>query len=395
MYWCFHYSPIVITSLLFTIGLSLFLKNKDTHKKWTKRTILLSWFSLPIIIGYYYSVHFNPVIQYSMLIFSFPYFLILITSNIKELKPIFISFIVLMILIVNTSTLVLQRHHFEIIEKQPFNTTAKCLLSQNDINSNEIFLIYNTITSYQKYYLKKYHIKHTPSYNVYNKHLTLFQFNNIIKSIEQDDILLSSLPETFVAAARYHFPNLIHRSNGYTYESYLLSKKRDQNEIFHQLITRNNFREIPNHWNTSKDRIIIDTLKEHYYSYNNSQEWGLGFTDSLQHMLPNYGNIIDFEVDIVCQEQPDAVLAITLTADSTIDIWRGQEFKNQLIETASGYRLYYSIDTRILLNKDQFNDVILKTHIWNKGKQDFKLKEIRIYSRKGNPIKYGLFTKMR
>jgi hypothetical protein len=112
-------------------------------------------------------------------------------------------------------------------------------------------------------------------------------------------------------------------------------------------------------------------------------------------MLPNYGNIIDFEVDIVCQEQPDAVLAITLTADSTIDIWRGQEFKNQLIETASGYRLYYSIDTRILLNKDQFNDVILKTHIWNKGKQDFKLKEIRIYSRKGNPIKYGLFTKMR
>jgi len=392
LYWCFHYSPMVITTLLLIVGLSFFLKNTDKHKKWPKRIILLSWFSLPVIIGYYYSVFINPVIQYSMLIFSFPYFLLLMTSNIKELKPIIISSIVFIILIVNTTTLIADRQHFEIIEKQPFNGAAECLISQNEGHSEEIFLIYNTITTYQEYYLKKYHISNTPTYNIYEKHLNLSEFNTIIKGIEQDQVLLSSLPETFVAAARYHFPKLIQRNNGYTYESYLLSKGNIGGETFHQLITENNFAGTPKHWKVSKDRITTDSLNQHYYSYNSSQEWGLGFTDSLQHMLPHYGNILDFEVDVICREKPDAVLAVTLTADSTINVWRGQEFKKQLIETSFGYRLYYSLDTRLLLSKNRFNDVILKTHIWNKGKQNFKLKAIRIYSREANPIKYGLFS---
>ncbi|MCK5776881.1 MAG: glycosyltransferase family 39 protein, partial [Bacteroidales bacterium] len=374
LYWCFHFSPLVIAIIVLITAFSFIAKNTDSTKQWQKRILLLNWFFLPIIIGYYYSVKINPVIQYSMLIFSFPYFLLLISSNIKSIKPLFITPIIIVILLINSYTLIYDRHHFEIIEKQPFNTSAECLTSQKDINSNDIFLIYNTIDSYQEYYLKKFDIPNTSKYNLYDKNLSLSQFDEVLRNIKQDHILLSSLPESFVSLARYYFPNLIQRTNAYTSESYLLSKTLASKETFHQIANENNFSDRKENWNFSPERIYTDSLNHHYYTYNNQQEWGLGFTDSLSNILNRYGGILDIEVDIISTQEPTAVLATTFTADSTVNIWRGQEFKGNLIATAFGYRLYYSIDTRILMKETTYNDINFKLHLWNKGKEAFMIK---------------------
>ena len=392
LYWCFHFSPLVIAIIVLITAFSFIAKNTDSTKQWQKRILLLNWFFLPIIIGYYYSVKINPVIQYSMLIFSFPYFLLLISSNIKSIKPLFITPIIIVILLINSYTLIYDRHHFEIIEKQPFNTSAECLTSQKDINSNDIFLIYNTIDSYQEYYLKKFDIPNTSKYNLYDKNLSLSQFDEVLRNIKQDHILLSSLPESFVSLARYYFPNLIQRTNAYTSESYLLSKTLASKETFHQIANENNFSDRKENWNFSPERIYTDSLNHHYYTYNNQQEWGLGFTDSLSNILNRYGGILDIEVDIISTQEPTAVLATTFTADSTVNIWRGQEFKGNLIATAFGYRLYYSIDTRILMKETTYNDINFKLHLWNKGKEAFMIKDVKLYQRRANPIRYGLFS---
>jgi uncharacterized membrane protein len=42
--------------------------------------ISIIWFMLPFAIGYYYSVHVNPVLQFSTLLFSFPFLLLFIFS---------------------------------------------------------------------------------------------------------------------------------------------------------------------------------------------------------------------------------------------------------------------------------------------------------------------------
>lgn len=44
------------------------------------RWIALIWFIVPFLIGYFYSVYINPVLQYSILIFSFPFLLIFLFS---------------------------------------------------------------------------------------------------------------------------------------------------------------------------------------------------------------------------------------------------------------------------------------------------------------------------
>jgi len=66
-----------------------------------KRWLLFVWFVLPIIIGFGYSVLRNPIIQYSMLIFSTPYLFILLFSYHKKLNIKQVAFLVLGFLFIN------------------------------------------------------------------------------------------------------------------------------------------------------------------------------------------------------------------------------------------------------------------------------------------------------
>ena len=392
--WVFHFSIWVIASIVFFIILSFIKRNTQIERKqkWTKRIILLSWFALPIIIGYFYSTLVNPVIQYSMLIFSFPYLLLLLFSELGKLKPIITYISVIAILIINISTLVFTRQHFQIISKQPFDNTALCIKSQENTQPEDIYLIYNTIISYQDYYLKKYQIEGISSFSIYDQDLTLSQFDSLLLSIKQNHVLLSGLPESFVALANYHFPNLLQRTNGYTYESYLLSRNNKNTEALHKLAESNNFIQEKVHWKVSENRLISDSLGQKYFQFSDTQEWGFNYSDSLQSLLSNYGDIIDMEADLIINEHPiNTNWVVTFSSPDKEEVWRAQTTNQNLIKTSFGYRLYFSLDTRLLIDEEDFQNTIFKTYFWNQSKENFKIKGIRIYTREANPIKYGLF----
>ncbi len=397
LYWVFHFSPWVIGMVLFLITIGAIQRSSKIKRKenWRKRIILLSWFSLPIIIGYYYSTLVNPVLQYSMLIFSLPYLLLFIFSGFSKLKPFFISTLIIAILAVNISTLIYERQHFYLIKKQPFNSTALCLKSQENIAPRNIFLIYNTITSYQDYYLEKYELEKSTTYSIYNKNLNHSQFDSLMLSIKQNHVLLSGLPESFVAIASKHFPYFINKTNGYTYESYLFSRlnpNNNTNNNFHQLVASSDSWKPKDHWNISQNRVLQDTLGQKYFQYTSQQEWGFSLKDSLKTLMPYYGGIIDLEADILTEDYPlHTTWVCTFSIPNKEDIWRGQASKQHLIKTAFGYRLYFSIDTRLIIKRNEFENTTFQTYFWNNKKADYKIKEIRMYIREPNPIKYGLF----
>ena len=395
LYWAFHYSPWIVGIILSLLGFSFFNRNAKikNSEKAKKRLLLLIWFSLPIIIGYYYSTLVNPVLQFSMLIFSFPYLLLLIFSWFKELKTPLLSVFIIIILSVNIITLVYNREHFQMIIKQPFEGTAKCLKSQDDIKPLDIFLIYNTIPAYQEYYLKKYHLEECSTFSIYDQNLSLSQFDSLLAHIEQEQILLSKLPETFVSLASHHFPYLIKRTNGYTYESYLMSKKIQSNTALNKKVQSSGSWKDIKPWNIPQARVIGDSSNINYFQFLPNQVWGFNITDSLKNIIPSYGAILDMQADIIADSLPlHFVWACSFNPVEKEDIWRGQAAYQNLVKTDFGYRLYFSIDTRLLLNKDDFDNTIFKSYIWNKEKESFLVKEINISFRESNPIKYGLFS---
>ena len=79
-------SPLVVISLAAIAVASLLMYHSEFSFSpegvlWTKfQFICAAWFLIPFLAGYYYSVTVNPVLQYSTLLFSFPFFLILVFS---------------------------------------------------------------------------------------------------------------------------------------------------------------------------------------------------------------------------------------------------------------------------------------------------------------------------
>jgi hypothetical protein len=79
----FNNSPIVVITLAIILVLSILVYHLDmAFSKF--QLICIVWFLLPFAAGYYYSVYVNPVLQYSTLLFSFPFLLLFIFSFLKE-----------------------------------------------------------------------------------------------------------------------------------------------------------------------------------------------------------------------------------------------------------------------------------------------------------------------
>lgn len=82
IYYCFNNSIflLIVFVIIFITSILFNLKNI----RWSKfHTLSLIFFFLPFIIGFYYSIFRNPVLQYSILLFSFPFFIIFLFSFIK------------------------------------------------------------------------------------------------------------------------------------------------------------------------------------------------------------------------------------------------------------------------------------------------------------------------
>jgi hypothetical protein len=76
-------SPLVVVTIAIVSLLSVLLYNMDI--KFSKfQAICIAWFMIPFLAGYYYSVMVNPVLQYSTLLFSFPFLLLFVFSFFKE-----------------------------------------------------------------------------------------------------------------------------------------------------------------------------------------------------------------------------------------------------------------------------------------------------------------------
>jgi len=396
--WAFHYSSWVIMLFLLLVVIAfVHIKSiRNNHYKWRKILILNIWVFLPIVIGYSYSILVNPVIQFSMLIFSFPYLFLIVFSTYKEIKLPFLIPLIVLIIGLNIYTLIHDRKHFQIIFNQPFNSTADILVSQKNINAKDIFLIHNYIPEYQNYYLEKNNLGDTASISIYNKNYTLSKMDSLLGSIKQDYVLLSGLPENYIALATQYFPGLLLRKNGYTYEAYLLSREESSALPLHSLISSLDFNHPTKHWEFSTSRINKDSLQNNYFSFLPKQEWGFYYSDSLKEMCGKYGGIIDMEIEFNSSNKSlNPVWVATISTDKTENkIWRGQNFKNQFIQTQKGQKSFFSLDTRLLLPPSSYHQNVFKTYIWNKNKDNFRISKINIYCRAPNPIKYALFQKV-
>jgi hypothetical protein len=81
-----HWSMPMMVALLAALGLSAWLAMANGGLPKPARWMLLTWGLVPLAVGYAYSVWRAPVLQYSMLLFSFPYLALFALQGLMHLQ---------------------------------------------------------------------------------------------------------------------------------------------------------------------------------------------------------------------------------------------------------------------------------------------------------------------
>ena len=120
----FHYSWIVIGVAV--VGYLLVFSPKDFRKN--IKLISVSWLMwlLPLAIGYFYSVKVNPVLQFSSLIFVFPFFPLALAGAVDSQERKGRQALVLLVYcVVMVFSLVFTRKHFQMVQRDYIEITAQ------------------------------------------------------------------------------------------------------------------------------------------------------------------------------------------------------------------------------------------------------------------------------
>ena len=398
----FQYS-IYIYLLVFGLIIFGLIHLKKNTNSFNKKYFIISliWFLLPYLIGFFYSRYVSSVIQFSVLIFNFPFLLFVIFGHIKVQKVKINAVIVAIILTTNILVLVLQRKHFEIFYNSPQEQSIKEITKIKSNNKKTIILISDYNRKISLRYIKKYNIKSEIIW--FDKFKNEGEFIHFLEhnKSKYDNIYFAGLSESnplILPIITDYFPEMCWQKNYNGGTSYLFKKgKMKQYKMIDQLDFESNNKS--KNWDSLTGQNYIDTLSfsgKKSYLIDSLSEWSLSFEKNLIEFANNKNDLIEISLKTYLLENlKDVILMVGLETKDSSFYCGGTPFEIFHAESKTSLGNYkwstihhtFKIKEEYLKNKD----LKLKVFIWNKGKNNLIIDDFEIKLRKGNPILYGLF----
>ncbi len=391
----FQYS-IVSYFLVLLIIIYGFLK-KEKHPGYLKTFLMfLAWFCVPFITGFVYSRLVNNVMQFSVLIFSFPFLLFLLFGHFKALKPTVNLILVALILAVNIFSLVYVRKHYSVF----YNSQYVHILTDKDEAGRlygDMPSIIDSDRNISNYYIGKMGL---------DSNFTWFEqlagagnlADFLYEQSQQSDYLyfgcLSSNPAVTVPAIREYYPFIKTQHNYSGGTTYVFSKTSgvDEDRVEYWSFSD----DLKEHWTAVKPAQFIDTAGfscNDSYLVDSTMEWSPVFSRVLDEtFMPGSHGFIDISVRVSLPDTlREVILVASLERDKEFIHWGGSKFDlflDPVEEKGLWKPVYYSIN---LANVHAGLDgALLKVYVWNKGRAVFLMDDFLVRFRKGNPVVYGL-----
>lgn len=398
IYYIFNYSVIVLslTLAILLFGLFHLTKNKSAGKF---IAISFAWFMLPFLIGFFYSKYVNAVLQFSVLIFSFPLLFFILFGFIKDQKPVINLVMVTLILLTNTLTLIYGRKYYDLF----YNSVYQSILTDYDRCKKDfpkgVFIIESN-KKISDYYAKKLNID--TNYVDYSKTFqNILEFKNYLetKSKTSDRLFLGclfSIQPNVIPLIQDYFPTVEIQNNYYSGNTYVFSKgKRTEN-----IIGYFDFDSVkPEKWSSVDTARIISSGElpgNRCYLMNKDTEWGPSFKVPLKDEISGKNNFIDISAEAKTNESFDGIILVSRLDSKGQNIhWAGTRFSEMAVtdsSTGEWQRIHHSIKLSDIDLRHE--DILLTIFVWNKDKREFKLDNLKISLRDGNPFLYGLYKKL-
>jgi hypothetical protein len=340
-------------------------------------------------------VKFEPILQYSLLLFSTPYLFILLFSFPKETSFRNLSFAVAILLLTNILSLIFYRKHYEIFYKQPSQELVKQAIELEKTNPGDVFYITNTIPYYNEYYFRKYK-KEIPYYTIRNIELGPHDFEKMISGIKEQVVVAANVSENTFLLVNKYFPYWIGEEKGFTFENYVFSKTPPEDGIVlkKKLVAFTDFDTVIGKLSARNEHWIVDSVTgETVFEVQADKEWNFGGHFLVKESTETSYVVFDVEVELQMDNAGDDALLVASVekAGETIG-FRAVRVQDFIYPETLNRKLFISADVLTLIgSKKNLNDVKLKSFIWNNEFNHFYIKNYTVSLREGNPFRFALY----
>ncbi len=374
--------------LIYLLGIKNFKKTDFVIQKWLISGL---WFFSVFLIGYFYSVYVNPVLQFSMLLFLFPFLLFFIFGWVSKLESQWNGVVVVLILSLGTFSLSVERNHFKVFEQNRYFQMKSDAMDLANNDTEIIFLNYIDIIEHS--YPEKFEF--TNNMMLWESHKnTLLEIDATIKNSTKKQIIigyLEQMPKEILTIAQAYFPYVQEQRCYHGATTYLFSKEKTGSEL-----------DIAYFHNSFSEKSISNFMNYNESNYNNgkyidSNEWSLGQALPLSGLIEHKYDIIVVKAKIKLSDNstPVTLVGNVVGKDKEKSIfWAGQSTNDFYVDEYGNVTLQLAIDYNTISN-ELLEDCEISTYIWNQGQQKIEIKDISFEIWRGNRNKYMLFEKIK
>lgn len=388
----FHYSwwPLLVYLAVMVFGVFYTPPSIESNQQTGAKDYLplsLFLFITPLLFGYFYSIYKNPILQYSVLIFTLLFLYLACFGHLKKYSFRINVALVGLIMAVNIITLV-QREHYTLQYKSVY------LEFLNDIERIRADHPKTPALLDSEWEITTYFKEKKALHTTFDKYTDLADNRSFLLYLDS----ISQLHDQFyfgeffydhprlIPEIQRYFPHIVWQHNYISGTGYLFSKKGSRTDLasisswIPGQATNNYWSEIP------ADR-IADTLGHRCFVFDSLLEYGPQFNIALNKIMKSPANLIDVELEIEgLPSGKDVILVTQLTVGDSLVQWDGGSAKLQQIND----ECTLITQSYFLGNWHHLDEGMFRATIWNLEKQSFRVTSMRIWLREGNPVKYAL-----
>jgi uncharacterized membrane protein YuzA (DUF378 family) len=374
-----NYSQLFMFAVGIVILLPLIL-GKRSKLRQPLRWAGIAWFVIIFAIAFIYSLKREPIIQHSTLIFSYPFVIIVAFSlfGTRTLSPWQTALVVAAILFVGTTSLIMERRHFDLMYHQGFDQIAAEMQQDKDQFGDKIqFATRTEIGEAAEFYQAKTDVVNRIVFNrIYNekgdlvREAELGDFNRWLSEHHETPMLgfgwTDYINPIWEVTAVGNYPYLIEKKDWFTSRYLTLSKTP-----------------------TEGAQYLLNELSTDSCRYVEGQEWGQACTfpcDSLPMDIEALGIVVNFHNDIELS-QCVAVIEVHDAATDSLVLWH-----SSLPEDGHFLSGDHAVADAIIFD-DNFKPEgkTIKAYLWNQDKKPLVVTKLSYYYTKKSRLLTGLY----
>ncbi|HEC44728.1 MAG TPA: glycosyltransferase family 39 protein [Bacteroides sp.] len=392
----FQYSPyiLVIVAGIIIAGIISGESRKLLRNRFFY--ISLAWFFIPFLTAFFYSRYVNAVLQLRVMIFFFPFLLFLITGNLPALKKPFRIILPMLICLVVSLSLILERRYYKLFYKSCYQEIiVETDLSIKEVGKDNCLVFIDSHKRISEYYYDRLdiqfdHYRMDGFENMAELTKLLGRSNAKFVSLGVDSRSELVLPSIILD----HYPNMVKKID-YQGGNYYLFSKDDSTPYSNKFSSTNNFNTEEDHWSHGVDSLYTDSAGisgSTAYFLGNSHEFGPTFSVPLNVFADHKNDLIDVSVSVRNLDSlNNGIIVLSLRGKEELVVWRSAFLSDYDPLTGEWYTAHHTFRPGPNFKNP---DLELQVYVWNKEKERFLIDDFRVRTRPGNPLLFGLTEKL-